>query len=229
MPLKIISHSKTVTEFALNSGWHVGARYTNHRDIKTINKVALIDINWKKYNLKKHLSMVKKVRPFYTVAKDITSLEELPKVIRQARLLSKYVEYIIFVPKINGAINIISNKYEGRYILGYSVPSKYGKTEVNIREFNGHPVHLLGGRPDTQRQLANQLNVVSIDGNRLTLDAGFGDYFDLETFRPHPNGGYTNCIKDSIKNINFIWSDYKIESSENVVKKRFTIWQKQMI
>ena len=52
------------------------------------------------------------------------------------------------------------------------------------------PVHLLGGRPDVQRRLAELMPVFSIDTNRFTLDAAFGDYFDGEMFRPHPIGGY---------------------------------------
>jgi catechol 2,3-dioxygenase-like lactoylglutathione lyase family enzyme len=70
------------------------------------------------------------------------------------------------------------------------------------------PVHLLGGRPDVQRRLAELMPVVSMDCNRFTLDAAYGDYFDGETFRPHPVGGYDRCLRDSIKNINKLWRGY---------------------
>jgi hypothetical protein len=50
--------------------------------------------------------------------------------------------------------------------------------------------------------------VVSIDCNRFTLDACFGDYFDGEIFRPHPRGGYIRCLTDSISNITDLWNDY---------------------
>jgi hypothetical protein len=69
-------------------------------------------------------------------------------------------------------------------------------------------VHLLGGRPDVQRRLADAMNVVSVDCNRFTLDAAFGDYFDGEKFRPHPKGGYHRCLRDSILNINRLWETY---------------------
>jgi hypothetical protein len=67
---------------------------------------------------------------------------------------------------------------------------------------------LLGGRPDIQRKLAEEMKVISLDCNRFTYDARFGDYFDGEIFRPHPSGGYERCLRDSIKNINLLWEDY---------------------
>jgi hypothetical protein len=89
------------------------------------------------------------------------------------------------------------------------VPTKYGGTAVSIESFD-RPVHLLGGRPDVQRNIAEKLKVYSMDCNRFTFDARFGDYFDGETFRPHPIGGYDTCLTDSIKNINALWQDYII-------------------
>ncbi len=52
------------------------------------------------------------------------------------------------------------------------------------------------------------MNVISVDCNRFTLDAEFGDYFDGETFRPHPKGGYKRCLRASILNINRLWETY---------------------
>ena len=49
--------------------------------------------------------------------------------------------------------------------LGYSVPAKFGGTDVPLWEFADWPVHLLGGSPQAQMQMCNYLNVVSADGN----------------------------------------------------------------
>ena len=95
-----------------------------------------------------------------------------------------------------------------QYVLGYSVPSKYGKTEIPPENFGQREVHLLGGRPDVQRELAKKMNVISLDCNRFTLDAGYGDYFVGDKFIPHKQGGYENCLTDSIININKIWDDH---------------------
>ena len=85
-------------------------------------------------------------------------------------------------------------------------PFKHKQTSLQLpKEKFSMPVHLLGGRPDVQLRLANELNVVSLDCNRFTLDAQYGDYFDGQKMRPHPVGGYDRCIKDSLRNINKCW------------------------
>ncbi len=205
--IKIINHSKRTLDIASKHGWHVGARYTNLRDIKTFKKVTFIDIDWKNYCFDKHLEAVKIVCPMMTVARDIEDIQELDSILREAEILQAYCKYIIIVPK---AIELIDklDLIPENYILGYSVPSKYGKTEIPPNKFKGRKVHLLGGRPDVQRKLAIEMNVISADCNRFTLDAQFGDYFIGSKFVPHHIGGYENCLNDSILNINKIWEDY---------------------
>jgi len=205
--IKIVNHSKRTLDIALKHGWHVGARYTNLRDIKTFKKVTFIDIDWKNYCFDKHLEAVKIVCPMMTVARDIEDIQELDSILREAEILQAYCKYIIIVPK---AIELIDklDLIPENYILGYSVPSKYGKTEIPPNKFKGRKVHLLGGRPDVQRKLATEMNVISADCNRFTLDAQFGDYFIGSKFVPHHIGGYENCLNDSILNINKIWEDY---------------------
>ena len=96
-----------------------------------------------------------------------------------------------------------------KFILAYSVPTKYGGTAISTKHFR-RPVHLLGGRPEIQRKLAEKMNVISFDCNRFTYDAKYGDYFDGQIFRPHPSGGYEECLRESIRNINLLWEDYTI-------------------
>ena len=94
------------------------------------------------------------------------------------------------------------------FLLGFSVPTRYGGTTLSPSDAFQRPVHLLGGRPDIQRRLAQVMPVFRLDTNRFTLDAAFGDYFDGETFRPHPIGGYKACLADSVKNITALWTGY---------------------
>jgi hypothetical protein len=61
--------------------------------------------------------------------------------------------------------------------------------------------------------LAQRLPVLSLDCNRFTLDARYGDYFVGDRFRPHPHGGYERCLEDSVININKLWKDYKTPST----------------
>lgn len=87
------------------------------------------------------------------------------------------------------------------------MPTRYGGTKLPVSYFT-REVHILGGHPAAQRKLGDKMQVISLDCNRFTLDAAFGDYFDGDTFRPHPSGGYHECIIDSIININRLWDDY---------------------
>jgi hypothetical protein len=205
--IKIVNHSKRTLEIALRHGWHIGARYTNLRDIKTFRNITFIDINWKNYCFETHLAAVKKVRPKMTVARDIEIFSDLELILQEAEILHKYCNDVIVVPKAKELINRLDLIPE-KYILGYSVPSRYGKTEIPPDKFKNRRVHLLGGRPDVQRELAKIMNVVSADCNRFTLDAQFGDYFIGSKFVPHQEGGYENCLTDSILNINKIWENY---------------------
>lgn len=206
--LKFICHSYKVSSLALNLGWLPGARYTNLRDIRKFDRLYFLDIDWKNYDYLKHLQVAKDTRPMITVARDIVNLDDLDHVLDEAYELSNWAETVIVVPKDVRIEHMLPDVIPAKFLLGYSVPTLYGDTELNPAWFTRREVHLLGGHPAKQRILGNQLNVKSIDCNRFTLDATFGDFFDGETFRPHPLGGYELCIKESLLNINRLWEGY---------------------
>lgn len=207
-PLKIVTHSRTVLDIAERHGWLPGARYTNLRDIRHRPRIGLIDIQWGSYDFAAHLQAVKKTHPILTVAQDILRIADLDRILQQAEALAAHCETVIIVPKDPRLRDVLDREIPKRFRLGFSVPTRYGASRIEPRYFR-RPVHLLGGRPDVQRKLAEQMQVVSFDCNRFTLDAAFGDYFDGETFRPHPQGGYKRCIEDSLLRINSLWHDYK--------------------
>jgi len=206
---KYVAHSQKVLELAIRHGWRPGARYTNLRDIKNISfrGVGFLDIDWKNYSFEKHLRAAEIAMPFITVAEDVINREDPQRILRQADLLKKYANNVIIVPKDIRLSDEINTEIPDHFILGYSVPTRYGGTRIDPRRFE-RPVHLLGGRPDAQRKLADLMPVCSIDCNRFTIDAKFGDYFDGQTFRPHPEGGYDNCLTSSLENIDRLWMDY---------------------
>ncbi len=209
--LKFIAHSKKAISIARNHGWYPGARYTNLRDVKTFDfkLKGFLDIDWKNYNFQRHLEAASLHLPKLTIARDIECIFKLDSILKEAEKLAQYCSHVAVVPKdrnLNGRLHELIPK---EFILGYSVPTRYGGTEVSMDSFD-RPVHLLGGRPDVQRKIARCLKVFSLDCNRFTLDARFGDYFDGETFRPHPVGGYDKCMHDSVKNINKLWCDYNL-------------------
>jgi hypothetical protein len=207
MILKFVAHSHRVLRIARTFGWLPGARYTNLRDLRRCERVGFIDIEWANYSFRRHLDAVRATRPLLTVAMDVTNPRRLPAILDQALELGLYCDRVVVVPKHLSMANQLDWIIPNQFILGYSVPTRYGGTTIPTNCFR-RPVHLLGGRPDVQRRLAEAMPVVSIDCNRFTLDAAFGDYFDGEIFRPHPRGGYERCIRDSLKNMNLLWTNY---------------------
>lgn len=210
--LKFVAHSKKAIGIAMKSGWHPAARYTNMRDVKTFTfeGIGFVDIDWKNYCFDRHLETVVDHKPRITMARDVECIFELDSILKEAESLLNHSQQVAIVPKDVNLNGRLSELIPSDFILAYSVPTKYGGTAVSIESFD-RPVHLLGGRPDVQRILAERLKVYSMDCNRFTYDARFGDYFDGETFRPHPVGGYDNCLIDSIKNINMLWNDYIVD------------------
>lgn len=206
-PLKFVTHSHRVQALAQKHGWLPGARYTNLRDVKRLQYLGFLDIDWRAYSFRRHLDAAKKTRPFLTVARDIENQERLAQTLDEAQELLQYAQHVVVVPKDPRLEKDLEQRIPPNYILGFSVPTRYGGTTIRPQAFQRR-VHLLGGRPDVQRKFATSLNVFSIDCNRFTLDAAFGDYFDGEIFRPHPVGGYERCLADSLKNIDALWADY---------------------
>lgn len=207
--LKFVAHGRRVISLALAEGWRPGARYTNLRDVRHVDfsEVGFLDIDWKNYSFEAHLDAAAKARPFITVARDVECVSHLDRILIEAGKLQKYATRVIIVPKDLVMEGRLHRSIPNEFLLGYSVPTRYGGTKIEPRAFEWS-VHLLGGRPDTQRRLADVMPVVSMDCNRFTYDAQFGDYFDGINFKPHPIGGYEVCLKDSILNINSLWSDY---------------------
>lgn len=206
-PIRFLCHSYTAARIAVRNGWLPGARYTNLRDVKKFSKLGFLDIDWRQYDFERHLGVARFVRPCVTVARDIVRITSLARVLDEAAELSQHACHIVIVPKSRALEHVLEKEIPPQYILGYSVPTRYGGTKIPPRAFRRR-VHLLGGRPDVQRRLADTMNVVSVDGNRFTLDAAYGDYFDGKMFKAHPTDGYKRCLRHSVQSINRLWSDY---------------------
>jgi len=204
-PVRVMCHGRKTLRIAVKYGWLPGARYTNLRDIAGFPSVGLIDVDWRSYDFKQHLHAVKETRPILTVAKDIEHEFEFERILDQAENLSRWASAVVVVPKFPDFGPSFLRRIPKKFLLGYSVPTRYGGTRIPLKHFVGRPIHLLGGRPDVQFKLSRILHVYSVDGNRITLDATYGDYFDGQAFRPHPSGGYYRCIRASLVAINKLW------------------------
>jgi hypothetical protein len=192
--LKFVAHSRNVLTVAVAKGWLPAARYTNLRDVRHFHRLGFLDIDWRRYDFERHLDVAAAYRPVITVARDVDDLGRLDLILSQASSLARFCDHVVIVPKDPRMGPTLEDLIPGGFALGYSVPTRYGGTTLPPEAFR-RPVHLLGGRPDIQRKLANLMQVISIDRNRFTLDAAYGHYFDGSVFRPHPSGGYHACLE----------------------------------
>ncbi|MFC1794013.1 DUF6610 family protein [Planctomycetota bacterium] len=142
-PLRFVTHSHRVALMARHYGWLPGARYTNLRDVRRFNEIGFLDIDWKNYDFKKHLEAVKATEPLMTVAQDIENRRDLARVLDQAGELLLYSRHVVIVPKDARLADELEAMIPEEFVLGYSVPTRYGKTSICPERFK-RPVHLLG-------------------------------------------------------------------------------------
>lgn len=164
--------SRRFSEIALAAGFAYGCR----SDHKPNHAVTFADLNWKRPDLDRHAAFVSEHTPGFAVAPDVLDLDQLPATLRYAERLARHAERVIVVPKAAGTMQRLPR--EPWLVVGYSVPTQYGGSEVLMAEMSGWPVHLLGGSPVRQLPLRHYLDVVSVDGNAATRAAEWGTVFD---------------------------------------------------
>lgn len=149
-------------QIAIDHGWLYGAQMPG-----TVYFAPFFcDQDWKHPNRERYMSALARHRPHVASVLDWERAEQLPEVLAWAEDAAQYVDVIMLIPKVAGGVSRLPRSIGGRRVrLGYSVPSKFGGTELPIWEFVGWPVHLLGGQPQRQMAIAKYLDVVSVDGN----------------------------------------------------------------
>lgn len=124
------------------------------------------DQDWKRPDRQRYMTSLAEHKPHIASVLDLERHEQLDEVLIWAEEAAQWAEVVMIIPKFFGAIDLLPRSVGGKPIrLGYSVPTRFGGTEVPVWEFAGWPVHLLGGSPQAQMQMCNYLNVVSADGN----------------------------------------------------------------
>lgn len=149
--------------------------------------VTFVDNEWHGYVHDTHVAAVAAVKPKYATVRDLMTrtqcdeagIEYLPleAVFRQAEdVADAGAEHIIVIPKFDCVADIPTHIRGCPVVLGYSVPSSYGRTNLAPDKFAGRPVHLLGGSWDAQRSLCAALgdDVVSLDNNYILKVARYG-------------------------------------------------------
>jgi hypothetical protein len=202
-------------EIAIRNGFLYGAQLPN----KVYHPLVFADQNWKNPRRRQYMAALKKHRPALATVLDWDENATFEQVMNWAVEAAWYVPEVIIIPKIPGSVGDIPETIGNAKIrLGYSVATRYGKTDVPVDEFGSRPVHLLGGSPKAQKALATQMNVVSADSNyaqKCALQYGKAWMNEVGWINPADLGLYRRQDKDvayfafemSCRNIQEMWSN----------------------
>lgn len=172
-------------QIAIDAGFTYGAQMP----AKTFFPPEFVDQDWKKPDRDAYMAALATHRPRMATVLDWERDEQLPEVLMWAEEAAQYIETVIIIPKVMNGVSRLPRAIGGADVrLGYSVPTSYGGTELPIWQFTGWPVHLLGGSPQKQMELARYLNVHSVDGNmHMKLASQFCAYWQPGTARHAKN------------------------------------------
>lgn len=156
--------NRRMVQIAVDAGMLYGAQlpWTIYPDVAPL---YFADQNWKRPNRERYMEAISLHRPHIATVLDLERSDQLSEVLDWAEEAAQFVEVVVIVPKCS-VIERIPEEIGGKQIrLGYSVRTKFGATSVPVWEFGRRPVHLLGGSPHRQIEMAHYMNVVSLDGN----------------------------------------------------------------
>ncbi len=196
---------------SLDAQWRYGFR-SDHKP--TRDDVTMIDVDWQKPDIGKHLVAIQRHRPWVAVLPDILDKEDWDMRINLAyEMRREGARNVMVVPKVSPWR--IPN--EDWIILGYPV----GRGETSVCPYLTHewggPIHLLGGTVAGQLRAMMHFasgSVVSADMNAHTKAARFGRSYNrlgrVVIHQGAPNGMSTinfvnDLIDQSFKNIRHCW------------------------
>lgn len=210
--------NRKLAQIAKDEGFLYGARSD---DIRDVHCDGLIDVNWKSYDWKKHLSAIEIHRPKFAVVPDVQRTDCIEMAISQGWEIFEMGTIPIIVPKLFGVTKYIP----AEFVIGVSVPSRYSGHLPLIWEIRKRNVHLLGGSPVWQRKLwfeftAYGVNINSIDINCHNLASNFGSYWDGEKWNDSEREtiGKYDAFKKSCQGIKRMWENIA-RSTEKSRKK----------
>lgn len=149
-------------QIAIEAGFEYGSQLPG----TTYYPICFADQNYKKPDRERYIAALADHRPGMATVMDWEREEQLPEVMEWAEEAAQYVTQVVVIPKVIGGIEKLPRRIGGsEVVLGYSVPTRYGATEVPVWEFSGWPVHLLGGSPHRQMDIARYIRVISADSN----------------------------------------------------------------
>jgi len=206
---------------ALAAGYTLGAQLP----CTTYHPIDFADQDWKRPNRQAYMAALAEHRPAMATVLDWERNEQLPEVLSWAEEAAQYAERVLIIPKVMGGVDRLPRQIGGAdVVLAFSVPTKFGGTQVPLWEFAGWPVHLLGGSPHAQMKYAAHLNsiadVVSADGNMTNKMAHAGRFWSKQK---GPKGHWRNLREIGINLERDNNAEAFRRSCENIVQA----WEEQ--
>lgn len=167
--------NQKLDQFAVNVGIHYGMQFPAKSTPKF--PVYFADQNWKKPNKEAYINWVAEYKPKIATVLDLERESQFDEVLSWADSISKHVDKIVIIPKLSGIVSKIPQEVNGKEVLlGYSIPTSHGGTDVPVEEFIGWRVHLLGGNPQKQLNMYDKMEslgigVYSVDCNYISMKA----------------------------------------------------------
>lgn len=148
-----------------------------------------------------HLDVVAAERPRYAVAPDVEGEYDLRDVVALADELDQYAEHVIVVPKDCPPADVPE-----RFVLGYPNQPNYGSNHSHpLGAWPKRPVHVLGGNPDAQLDVARHLPVQSVDGANVLSYAKYGRVWTPGGQVERPDLSYYERVRASLGNVAAAW------------------------
>lgn len=201
---------KDVSKAAARSGALVGYNSATNRPPDEI-PVDFVDWPYKEeensdaVSFTRHLFAVEREQPKYAVAPDVTESRTFSRVVSMADELNKHAETVIMVPKA-----VKPDEIPDRFRVG--IPFRNGLEGLPwpVWEFRGcGPVHILGGNPNEQTEIAAMIPAVaSLDTAHPTMKANWGEvWFGPARGYEQKNKGYYGTVESSMRNLVKRWGD----------------------
>lgn len=156
--------SEAFATMAVKYGWTYGSRLP----ATVYYKPEFADQPYHAPNRPAYMQALAQHTPRLATVLDLERPDQLSEVLEWATEAAQHAtESVLIIPKYAGAISQLPRTIAGKEVrLAYSVKTSYGQTPVDVSEFVGWPVHLLGGSPVEQAKKARAMNVVSVDTNQ---------------------------------------------------------------
>lgn len=155
--------NKRFSQIAKDAGYLLGARLPG---TVYFDPLYFADQKYQQPNRTAYMAALATYRPFMASVLDWEHEEQLPEVLSWAAEAAQYSRVVMLIPKVINGIDRLPRRIGGAEVrLGFSISTTNGGTSVPEWQFNGWPVHLLGGSPGEQMKRYRQMDVQSADGN----------------------------------------------------------------